>query len=28
MTLSDHAIRKRLEELQAVAVEQVVREGK
>jgi hypothetical protein len=28
MTLSDHAIRKRLEELQTVAVEQVVKEGK
>lgn len=28
MTLSDHAIRKKLEELQAVAVEQVVKEGK
>ncbi|HVZ68282.1 MAG TPA: DUF1476 domain-containing protein [Rhizomicrobium sp.] len=28
MALSDHAIRKRLEELQAVAVEQIVKEGK
>lgn len=28
MTLSDHAIRRRLEELQTVAVEQVVKEGK
>ena len=28
MTFSDHAIRKRLEELQTVAVEQVVKEGK
>lgn len=28
MTLSDHAIRKRLEELQTVAVEQVVKDGK
>jgi hypothetical protein len=28
MTLSDHAIRRRLEELQTVAIEQVVKEGK
>ncbi len=28
MTLSDHAIRRRLEELQAVAIEQVVKDGK